>query len=140
MKWLGDCRGLVIGDIQCLVMVSDRRGLVKGGRVTRLGDWRYIYMMSLVIINTVIKNLSLLWGHPSYSWPSSYWSWYLGLSPLSNFLKSSYQEPLYSWRMLLIFLTFLILIMILGIVSIQLDFVKGFQKYIIHVIFDINND
>ena len=46
---------LVIGDIQWLDMVSDRRGLVKGGRVTRLGDWRYRYMMSLVIINTVIK-------------------------------------------------------------------------------------
>ena len=45
--------------------------------------------------------------------------------------KNSHQEPPYTWRTFLIILTILMVIMMPGVISIELDFALAFQKYMI---------
>ena len=82
------------------------------------------------------KNLPVLGGCSSSSWPSWWWSWWLRSSPLNCILpkvsknirhmwylrRNNHQEPSCTWRMFLIILTFLMVIMMIGVISIELHF------------------
>ena len=52
-------------------------------------------------------------------------------------VQNFHQEPLCTWRTSLIFFISLVVIMMLEIVSIELDFASGFQKYMIHVVIGV---